>query len=225
MPDLVDLEGSTRHEAALLLGSAFQQLPAATQEAVLQRIAAGPDHDGVVRWLEFIGIEPTAEKIAEHYLRRRAARFALVADHVPEAWRTQVQAILGRAGVFVGRTGSARSAAVRRAFRQAVSTFGRLHKPLARLRVVLLDSLPVGIRHPQCRFGRNVALLRGLHRRLECRVGIPFHRLAGRQVLPQQGYFVFGSTGSPFWRTALLSPRTKVYENTSPNQSIMRLGA
>jgi hypothetical protein len=97
-PELVDLEGSTRHEAALLLGSAFSLFPAATQEAVLERVAAGPEEAGVVRWLEFIGVAPSAEKIAEYGLHWRAQRYTLIAEHVPDAWRAQVQDILARAG-------------------------------------------------------------------------------------------------------------------------------
>jgi len=97
-PDLVDLEGATRHEAALLLASAFPPLPPATQEVILKRIAAGPEEEGVVRWLQFIGVEPTPEKIAEYALHWRAQRFSLIAEHVPEAWRSQVRDILDHAG-------------------------------------------------------------------------------------------------------------------------------
>ena len=94
-PELVDaLDGSTRHEAALLLGSAFPLLPAATQEAVLQRVAAGPEEARVLQWME----DPTPEKIVEYSLHWRAQRYTLIAEHVPEAWRAQVQDLLGRAG-------------------------------------------------------------------------------------------------------------------------------
>ena len=68
----------------------------------MERIAAGPEEEGVVRWLEFIPVEPSPEKIAE-YGGWRAQRYSLIAEHVPEAWRAQVSDILGRAETFVVR--------------------------------------------------------------------------------------------------------------------------
>lgn len=88
-PTLVELEGSTRHEAALLLRNVFEMLPPATQEELLERIEAGP---------EFIGAQPTPEKIAEYRLRWRAQRFSLVADHLPQAWQARVRDVLASAG-------------------------------------------------------------------------------------------------------------------------------
>lgn len=97
-PTLVELEGSARHEEARLLASAFPLLPAAAQQAVLQRIMEGPEEEGVVKWLRFVKVEPTPEQIADFNLRWRAQRLTLIEKHVPPAWRSQVDDILARAG-------------------------------------------------------------------------------------------------------------------------------
>lgn len=97
-PELVDLERPTRHEAARLLRSAFPLLRPDTQEAVLERIAAGPDEARVVRGLEFVLLDPSPEKIAEYGQYWRAERYSLIAEHVPEGWRAEVSDVLGRAG-------------------------------------------------------------------------------------------------------------------------------
>jgi hypothetical protein len=105
MPEIIPLavelaaaEGATHHEAARLLKTAFGQLPAATQEEVLRWIDAGPAQADIVRWLQFIGREATAEAITQCGTSWRAQRFALVADQVPAPWRERVSAVLTAAG-------------------------------------------------------------------------------------------------------------------------------
>jgi len=88
--ELAAVEGTTHHEAARLLKTAFGQLPAATQEEVLRRIDAGPAHEEVVRRLQFVGREPTAEAVVQYGERWRAQRFALLAEQLPTAWRERL---------------------------------------------------------------------------------------------------------------------------------------
>jgi hypothetical protein len=95
---LAAVEGGTHHEAARLLKTAFGQLPPATQEEVLQWIDAGPKEEHVLRWLQFMGREPTPETIGQFGIGWRAQRFALLTDHVPAAWKERVSAILAAAG-------------------------------------------------------------------------------------------------------------------------------
>ncbi len=95
---LAAVEGGTHHEAARLLKTAFGQLPSSTQEEVLQWIDAGPKEEDVVRWLQFIEREPTPETLAQFGTGWRAQRFALLADHVPAAWKERVSAVLAAAG-------------------------------------------------------------------------------------------------------------------------------
>jgi hypothetical protein len=95
---LAAVEGGTHHEAARLLKTAFGQLPAATQQEVLRWIDAGPKEEDVLRWLQFIGREPTPETIVQFGTGWRAQRFALIADQVPEAWKERVAAVLADAG-------------------------------------------------------------------------------------------------------------------------------
>lgn len=98
VPALIDFPKSVEHEAGFLLRSVFARLPSEVQEDVLRRIDAGPEEPGVVRWLEYIGVQPTAEKIRQFGTHWRAERFALIADHLPETWRSRVQDVLTRAG-------------------------------------------------------------------------------------------------------------------------------
>ena len=95
---LAAVEGGAHHEAARLLKTAFGQLPGATQEDILERIAAGPKEDDVLRWLQFIGREPTPETIAQFGRAWQAQRFALLTDQVPEEWKERVNAVLAGAG-------------------------------------------------------------------------------------------------------------------------------
>ena len=95
---LAELEGSNHHEAARLLKSTFRQLPAATQENILNTMDAGPDEADVTRWLQFIEREVTPEAIAQFGTMWRAQRFTLIADQVPPAWQERVQQVLAQAG-------------------------------------------------------------------------------------------------------------------------------
>jgi hypothetical protein len=95
---LAAMDPATTHEAARLLKTAFGQLPQATQEAVLQWIAAGPGHDYLQRVREFIGQQADADAMERYANQWRAQRFALFADQVPAAWKERVDAVLTAAG-------------------------------------------------------------------------------------------------------------------------------
>lgn len=98
-PTLVELDASTKHEAAVLLKTAFNRLPKETQEDVLRRIDQGPEEADVIEWLEFLRVPATDEEVARFGRRWRAERYALILDHVPTEWRERVQSILDTAGV------------------------------------------------------------------------------------------------------------------------------
>jgi hypothetical protein len=95
LPGVVDMDGATHHEAALLMKTAFGRLPRQVQEELLRRIDNGPEEPDVVARL---GDQATPEGIAGFGNYWRAQRYSLIADQLPEEWRARGRDIMARAG-------------------------------------------------------------------------------------------------------------------------------
>ncbi|MFY9728712.1 MAG: hypothetical protein WB579_10045 [Bryobacteraceae bacterium] len=95
LPSVVEVEGPTHHEAALLMKTAFGRLPRQVQEELLRRIDNGPEKADVVAWL---GDQATPQGIAEFGNYWRAQRYSLIADQLPAEWETRAREVMGRAG-------------------------------------------------------------------------------------------------------------------------------
>jgi len=95
LPQVMDVEPPTQHEAALLIRTVFGRLPAPVQEAVLRHFDAGPERDGVIAWL---GDQATPENIAGLETYWRARRFALIEDQLSGEWAAKARDAITRAG-------------------------------------------------------------------------------------------------------------------------------
>ena len=96
--ELVQLEGSMQHEAALLLGAAFGGLSREKKEEILEDIEDGPEEGSAEAWFRFLKTGPTAENIAAFNARWRAKRYLLISNEVPGAWQSRIQEVIKTAG-------------------------------------------------------------------------------------------------------------------------------